>query len=1194
MGALAWVSAHGEDSTNATTAGGNATVSAAAGLSATVGNTTAASVGAASGNGTDSGTGASVRGLPMPGMDMASMGGAGSAAPEVIAEPAPMPADSPERHAQDTLRAYLAEAEPKRLDALNTLKFDRTQITERMDILAKTGAADELMDAYLYYLTAYPPDPKKFLEVMTRLAVLLNERGSDAGLLTLLFQEGEQFPANRELAVHLQLTEAEYLLKVGLPQAALVRLHQLSAEPGIDPSLRVLAIGRAGFLHERLGQPDEALAAYLQTEQDLTTVPQANEAILRAGLLLLEQGKPDKASEVLQKLQTVPEDVLAKSPAAPAVTEMRDLAKDPAAAKAYWSHADAWFPLWLKLAPSLGVDLEQPAQVVGPSAQDYQRLALEANQALNSKDKAHYFAVVNMLMRSARWRPSDMADAVNLLYQGLRLAPDRTDDLLALGAAMDTGLPAQQATLEKQMVQLRVGTLVDMGHPELGRDLAAAALAKYGADGTQGQALVRLYGFAVARSNAVDKPAGAEAIRYLSDSLKDPDAHGQQRALAVAVLCDLYLAAGQEDTARAVLEKELAAPERTSTGGAQYEAALRDSLDRLQQRQTQTAGMDTGLNAWVSAHALPWQAYATQSKEAGYLSTVDDAAVQVARSFARALDPAAQMPARASAMMDAWNSYPALPLTGTAMVGATVDFMGRTDLPESLRYMAWVKAMWHLLWTGQRAAAEKLLAGAPTNPLVAEDRVSQDLWLDYLGQAPEIGAQQAFADKLLAHPKLNRFDLVLAVRVIETLARQGSPDAAQAVFTKLQAAAMDDSATEQFRGLRDNIGPLIEQYRNVQPAYEALRAVVLKERATDAAAAQLPDAWKDLNDPEIPDLDLLTPAAARTGLLAVIRDRLPYGRHPLQVFLDYGEALPVDAADNALRFKLFQTAQAQVTRDEDRFYAAMFTELVDFDDPDLARQGWAALSGGNVAAQYPKTADFLQYYKTLMDWRAGETTDVAAAFGPLDAPGLDAYKLRLVLDNMLQRADAAGLQKLLAERPETDFLQPTVLGGYLKALRLLGQQDKLAKASDVARAELAKVVVQSWARPERETADPAFDLAEGLQDPAAYPRAWVEYLEQQMQNDNARDLVRMEDARLQQDWAGLLAAAESYLGRNPTQYDYYWAKAQALIELGRTQEALEPLRVYLKYSHNDEDYPAAAEWRKKIEGEPAAPTRNGK
>jgi hypothetical protein len=109
-----------------------------------------------------------------------------------------------------------------------------------------------------------------------------------------------------------------------------------------------------------------------------------------------------------------------------------------------------------------------------------------------------------------------------------------------------------------------------------------------------------------------------------------------------------------------------------------------------------------------------------------------------------------------------------------------------------------------------------------------------------------------------------------------------------------------------------------------------------------------------------------------------------------------------------------------------------------------------------------------------------------------------------------------------------------------------------------------------------------------LGDPAAYPRAWVDYLLANLHNENALDMVRMDDGRLQQDWKAVLAAAESYLTRNPTDYDAYWSKARALIELGRHHDAIEPLRVYLKYSHNEDDYNDAADWLKKISAEPVA------
>jgi hypothetical protein len=1110
-----------------------------------------------------------------------------SPAVEVVPEPVPLPSDAPERHAQDTLRAYLTQAEPARLDSLSTLKFDRTQITERMNVLAKTGAEDELVDTYLYYLTAYPPDPKNYLDVMAKLATVLSERNNDAGVLTLLYQEGERFPPSAPQMEQLQLGEAEYLLRVGLTQSALVKLHQIGDEPGIPPAARVLAIGRAGFLHERLGQNDEALKAYLKTADFLTTTTQANEAMLRAAVLLLEMGRTDEAISVIGKLKAVPPDILLQSPAEGAVTEMLQLTADPAAAKAYWSHGDQWYPQWEKLAALVGVKADDETLTLGPSSEDYQRLGVEGNLALSGRDRDRYFEIVNLLMNSARWRPSDLADAMSLLFQGLRLAPERADDFLALAAAMENGLPPGQRSVAKQVAQLRVGTLIDTGHPDQAQALAAAALAQYGSDGSQGQALARLYGYAVVRANSATSPNGADAIRVLSDTMKDPDAHGQQRALAMEVLCQLYLSVDREDEARAVLQRELSGTPRESTGGERYFAALRDLLERLQQQRAQMASMDAGLSAWWAQYSLPWYGYVTTPPQAGPLSVVDDPAVQVARDFARALDVTAPLESRASALVDAWSPYPMMPLSGSAVAAATADFVGRAELPDQLRYVAWAKTMWHLLWTGQRDAAEKLLAAAPATQQAADDRPSLDLWLEYLALPCDVAAQQAFVDKLLAQPKLNRFGLVLVVRVIEAMARLGAPDAAEAVFKKLQGAGMDDSAQEQFHDLRDNIEPLIAQYRATQPAYEKLRAIVLEEQAKPAAAAQLPARWRDLNDPEQPDLDLLTMDEARQGLLTVIRDRLPYGRHPLQVFLDYGEVLPVDADNNALRFRLFEAVQQEVTRDDDRFYAAMFTELVDFDDVDMAKRGWAALATSENTSTYPKTADFLQYYNALMVWRGGSTLDLTAAFGPLDAPGLDAYKLRMVLEFYTQRGDLAALQKLRQERPEADFLQPMVLGAYLKVLRLQGDDTALARASEAARLELAKDVVQSWAKPERDLAAPVFDLAEGMKDPAAYPRAWADYLAAQVHNENSRDLNEMDDARLQGDWPGLLAAAQDFLSRNPTQYDYYWAEAKALIELGRPAEAVAPLRVYVKYSRNDQDYPEAVEWLKKLEAAPA-------
>jgi hypothetical protein len=304
--------------------------------------------------------------------------------------------------------------------------------------------------------------------------------------------------------------------------------------------------------------------------------------------------------------------------------------------------------------------------------------------------------------------------------------------------------------------------------------------------------------------------------------------------------------------------------------------------------------------------------------------------------------------------------------------------------------------------------------------------------------------------------------------------------------------------------------------------------------------------------------------------------------------LDYAEALSFSPADADLRMKIFETVQQSARRDDDRFYAAMFTSIIDFDNPEIARQGWADLAPARTA-DYPKAAGFIQYYDTLMKWRTGEKVNLTADFGPLSAPSLDSFKLRLAFDYYLQQGDRDALQKLIDSRNEQDFLTEPVLGGYLKALHFLGKEAALTRASDAGRLELAKAVVQSWSHPDSESAEPVFELARIFNDPKAYPRAWIQGLLAAVRNENDRDLLLMEDGELQQNWTSVNDAADDYLARNPTNYDADWSKAEALVALGRRHEALEPLRLYVKYSHNEDEYPDAVALLKTIEAETSTP-----
>jgi hypothetical protein len=1122
--------------------------------------------------------------LPAMGADAAPAAAATGPAPAAPAT------SSPEQTVQDTLTAYLQRMQPTRLDDIAALNLSRDQVTARIQVFEQTSRYADLADTYLYYLTKFPPDPKDYLKIFASLNRVLAQHLNDDGLLTLTFELADTFPPGADEVQQIRLAQAQYLLSVGGPEAALAVLNRVANQPEASATMRMQAAGTAGFLHERMGQVDEAIAAYRLAGQDVKTGPAASEALLRATFMLLQLGRTDEALDTLAKLRGAPAEMLGPADG-PVIKDLLSLAEDPAHAREYWEHQKAWLPQWVNLAGAHGIFPQPSSTVIAAYIDNYPQLAAQANAALRQQNAGLYFQVLDALFQSGRWRPNDLADAANLLYQGMALAPAQADDIFALGEALEKGLGSADQNLLEQLTQYRVAALMDHDKVPQARDTAQAMLEKFGSDGESGQALARLFGLAVLRSSSVAK-YGPEAAKILTATLADPAAHGNQRMLAVAVLSDLDTGLGRDEEARAMLEKELAQPPNPNDPNSNNRQVLQTALDNLRQRALQGAGLEAGLSIWWQEHALPWYSYTISKPQAGPLSTVDEPAVEVARDFNRALDKDSSLTVRVVSLESAWVGYPEMFSNTTALMEGAKAFITRPEMPLDMRYLAWMQTEIHLYFAGQREAAEQFMALMPSgSETAADDRADFQLWDDYLAQPDTVEAQQAFAEKIIALPAVRHSAMMLMGRIFNALASLGAVEAAQADFAKLGEAKLVGMAAQDYLELNGTAGPMLDTYKAVFPVAEALRQIILDAQPAGAAPAQLPAAWQGLNDTLEPNLSLLTQDEVRQGLYYYIVNRLPYGSHPLQVFFDYAETLSFNAADSAERMKLFETAQKLATRDADRFIAAcFFTAAVDFDNPEVAKQGWVDLAPARDAA-FPRAAGFIQYYDTLMKWRSGQPVDPAADFGPLDAPNFDPFKLRLLLDYYLQQNDRANLQKVLDARKEEDLLKQPVLGGYVKALRLLNKAAALTRATDAARAEAAKAVVASWARPDMETIEPIFDLARALNDPKIYPREWITALLGLMRNENSRDLVRMEDARLQGDWAGALDAVTSYLSRNPTNYDAYWIQTQALVQLNRRAEALAPLRLYVKYSHNDDYYPEAVALLKKLEAEAAAKSK---
>ena len=110
-----------------------------------------------------------------------------------------------------------------------------------------------------------------------------------------------------------------------------------------------------------------------------------------------------------------------------------------------------------------------------------------------------------------------------------------------------------------------------------------------------------------------------------------------------------------------------------------------------------------------------------------------------------------------------------------------------------------------------------------------------------------------------------------------------------------------------------------------------------------------------------------------------------------------------------------------------------------------------------------------------------------------------------------------------------------------------------------------------------------YEIAIRLKRPDLIPDSFSESILAHIRNEQQNALIRLSQADLKNDWAAMEKYASEAIAEFPTYYHFYWYQAAARYHTDRKQEAIEPLKVYVKYSKDEKEYPTAVQWLKEIE-----------
>ena len=257
---------------------------------------------------------------------------------------------------------------------------------------------------------------------------------------------------------------------------------------------------------------------------------------------------------------------------------------------------------------------------------------------------------------------------------------------------------------------------------------------------------------------------------------------------------------------------------------------------------------------------------------------------------------------------------------------------------------------------------------------------------------------------------------------------------------------------------------------------------------------------------------------------------------------------------------------------------------VDNDDPEVQKAMELILADGRMDTKNPTTRALIQCLDLGMAVRKGEEVNVDQVAGQLSHPFAPVYVTNKLLNRAVAQNDIPWLKRYLREQKTEVLLDPMLLDVMIPALELAGMRDELELVREVARKQVYLWVLDSWATGNGWEAKQAIELALQLEEPELLPEAWVQHISA-MPNEYYRNGIAVLLAELSGDWPAMEEASRRMIDNYPTFYTFYWKLADALRQQGKLTQAEEPVKVYLKYAHDETDYPLALKLLQNIEAE---------
>lgn len=977
----------------------------------------------------------------------------------------------------------------------------------------------------------------------------------------------ELFPRDNRAYCESHFQRANYLIRRGNNTDAKALYEKLTRSPETPKTYLPSAYAYLGLGHEKDGDYAAALLAYKEIESSVANNHRAADAVLRAVFINLHEDRPEEALRIIKVLEACTEETLKKAQGSRNIRGFLSLVSSGQATE-FWTARTAWWPQWQefekkhKFPP---IDHSVIAAVIT----DPNALRNSASAANAGKKFADFAPAIQRIASAARWLPSigsymSSTDISTIL-------PSAGTDFLRICIALLRIPVSTENHLRERQFQLAYALMTDKQN-----EACLKAIADFKKHPLIEDWMTYNIHRIWAQMAIATKKQMSDAADALERDLTNPNSTlASGRDNTVTNLANLYRAQDRIDAEAKLLERESAHPWFVATPAA---------LNNLKRRSTNLAASKQfagQVSAWLRDNPIPWYDYAEPARlDDPRLRNLNDALLKADNLFSVpeaakfkflvAQSVSVSQEAQRTAMSTAYLSLVAQMPSHAQTRSVTNSLVNRPDFDADVKRRVLLFSLWMAFNSDRKDDFTHI------NTLLRDMQLTPDQkkLAEEFGTAIDVDRfspeSLAAAIRKLAEVEIENTRLGMISAFHNNLLQLGDLDTARQIMDEAQHWRISPATNLNVSAIVFDFARNIRAVETLQPIHEALRTLVI-DRMTNFPE-QKPAALADLCYPHL--LSMLNTDDQCAACLWLIKNNA-FERAHLDIWHSLITACNHSGTAEETTIEILRVALEKAADDETRaLIANTLPSAYDLDNPAIYKKITALFAPLRDPVANPQTCEILQILDVRMALRTGAGIDPQTALAGLKTPEATRDRFNMLLRHYVQQKDKPALKQFVTTADSSQLLSIWNLFYSISAFDLLGMKTEASMARNIAKRELRKIIVETWAGSQHEV-QIGLKLAEILDDPALLPDEWISAIATQHLNTRIRTNTLLVQARVKKEWAAVLKNAEKLNSEYPTYYAYYWNKAEALWNLGRKAEAKSALETYTRYSKDEIEYPEA-------------------